>query len=202
MNVLWDILIGISLVVVAMYAFFTIGAIWCIFHDAPRSSTEQRVRSEQTIGSTGQNETEYEAEQRRRKEIAEALEELKQMWVAQHAHDVATQIHQETSDTAVRLHQEAHNAVIRWHQQMQDDAVWAQESAYSGCEQWDDGAMDCGCDDYDYGRDCGCTDYCCDDTSIQDSFSLAADMHNSAVNDAAFTAQSDFSIFGAGSFGF
>lgn len=189
MNVLWDILIGISLVVVAMYAFFTIGAIWCIFHDTPSSSSSQ-------------NETAYEEEQRRRKEQAEALQELREMWMAKAARDAAMQQHQDAHDTAVRLHQEAHDTAVRIHQQAQDDAVWAQESAYGGWGQVDDGAMDYGCDDYDYGCDCGCTDYYCDDTSTQHSFALAADMHNSAINDAAFTAQSDFSMFGAGGFGF
>ena len=129
MNVLWDILFGISLVAVAMYAFFTIGAIWCIFHDAPSSSREQRVRSEQTIGSTPPNKSVYDA-QTSEYQDDNACKRRERQAQAQWAMQEQMRIAREAHDTAARMHQEAHDAAVLWHRQAHDTAVHMQQEAH------------------------------------------------------------------------
>lgn len=199
LGILLAVLLVISAASIVILAFYMIGFLWELFHDTPSHPEEHMPkRTVQTVDAAPKKESvfdiqmrEYQEEDERKHRERRAQAQAQSQWAMQEQMRMA----QEAHDTAVRMHQEMNDTVVRIHQQAFYDAVREQENT---CNPWgysDDSTMDFDCNDYE------CADCYCEEVAIQDTFSLADDTHNNAVNDAVFTAQPDFSMFGAGSFG-
>lgn len=160
---------------------------WLLIHDTPSRPAQQQNNTVQATNTERPKESVFDVQMRQfREEDARRAQEQAQwaldehMRIAQEAQDTAMRMHQQAQDTAMQMHQEAYNTAV---QMQQEASNW---EMYYNC----------------YGDDYGYPDLSCEEAAIQDTFTLANDMHNNAVNDAAFTAQSDFSMFSGGGFGF